>query len=248
MAITNEQRERQRRVLDLIGIPLWQRSVGDEQSHQDLSVQTNVDKKISARDLSQQGVADSSSNPAADIVLPSTLEAVYGLQVSRFAAKDAASSQTPSILIRFSDKPLDPHALLLLERMMAAIDVQPDSWEIHDAQSASTGIEPADSSMVELRHLCETKNPSSIILLIPQSTLSVVSESLLSACDSSHKGTSASDLVGYLPATRMSFCCLSDPEDLLHDGSLKRHAWDTLQALRQAIQQKQAFVSTQSAL
>lgn len=237
MAITDKQRAMQQQVLGLMGIPLWQRLATDPPLDTSTSASNPPDSLVC--EGSEQGSIDPVATASPDCtVIPTSLDALNEMRTAPIKEKDSATTSSPVILIRLSGNSLESPARVLLERMMGAIDVSPQNWEIHAARaSADTAANEAESA-IDVSTWCERKTPSAIVLLVPHQELQALSESLVRSCDQLEANSSGSSLAGFMPRTRISFCCLADPDDLLTDGTLKRHAWDTLQVLHHAIQKK----------
>ena len=126
-------------------------------------------------------------------------------------------------------EPLDVSGDTLLARMMLAIDIPKAGWV--PCLMGQKSLTLAD--------LLSQQSIGGIILLSPAEHINQLNAQLTGTCDSAIFSTSQSNestvLAGKLPQTRVSFCCLTDPQDLLKDGSLKRQAWDTLQAMQKSM-------------
>lgn len=262
METIDEQRKAQRRVLYLIGIPLWQRL---QSKSIEKPVSNSSEPVVTSSDTVAEIVANSSpknqEEPVEIIVgknssgeslddplietFPTTINAIYDLRVAPVATKNRATSTSPILLIRLSDKPCEPAAQLLLERMMSAIDRVAEDWEIHDLIKTAGDSDALGVPATDLKSLCAEKKPSAIVLLVPEARLQALSDTLIGCCDPIQASADNIGHVGHLPGTRISFCCLADPDDLLADGTRKRQAWNTLQGLHRATLLHNALTSDQ---
>ena len=133
------------------------------------------------------------------------------------------------LVVALRSEPLDVSGDTLLARMMLAIDIPKAGW---------VPCLMGEKSLT-LADLLSQQSIGGIILLSPAEHINQLNAQLTGTCDSAIFSTSQSNestvLAGKLPQTRVSFCCLTDPQDLLKDGSLKRQAWDTLQAMQKSM-------------
>ena len=133
------------------------------------------------------------------------------------------------LVVALRSESLDVSGDTLLARMMLAIDIPKAGW---------VPCLMGEKSLT-LADLLSQQSIGGIILLSPAEHINQLNAQLTGTCDSAIFSTSQSNestvLAGKLPQTRVSFCCLTDPQDLLKDGSLKRQAWDTLQAMQKSM-------------
>jgi len=202
-----QQQQNQRRALAHLGIPLWQR-------HEKETATTEAEKPPTTQANTESPV------------LPNNFEQLTSLSLV------PATAELPEgaiLVVALRSESLDVSGDTLLARMMLAIDVPKAGW---------VPCLMGEKSLT-LADLLSQQSIGGIILLSPAEHISQLNAQLTGTCDSAIFSTSQSNestvLAGKLPQTRVSFCCLTDPQDLLKDGSLKRQAWDTLQAMQKSM-------------
>lgn len=189
--------------------------------------------------------------PAAPAVTPplvveavaqaSRSEVLLQMQIEA-AAADAAIKRATAVIARASlpgkaATPLLADEYQLLRKMMESIDIQAGQWiavsEVNRANSA------ADSqAAASLAELLTSSSADVLLLLMPASELSHSADywADLEQNLAVPKGRQAQPLC----ATQMiavgertvAIAPLCDPQDLLHNGALKRDAWECLKAVR----------------
>ncbi len=159
-------------------------------------------------------------------VLPTNFEQLTNLPLSLATTQ---LHEGAILVVALRSEPLGESGDILLARMMLAIDIPQTSWVTCLMGEKSP----------TLADLLSQQSIGGIILLSPADQINQLNVQLTGVCDSTIFSTSQNNestvLAGKLPQTRVSFCCLTDPQDLLKDGSLKRQAWDTLQAMQKSM-------------
>ena len=229
-----QDREQIRLALHHMRIPLWRRHdqsyvetaapiSSGEASSAAVGTQTQVAGSV---EVAQAAQAAEVQTDAEQVKLPTNFQQLTSLSLvpATTTLPDAAI-----LVVALQPQPFDTSVNTLLARMMLAIDVPQNAWV-----PCLTG-----NTSVTLTDLLSQQAIRGVILLSPAQHVARLNALLTSDCDNAICSVTQNDestvLAGKLPQTRVSFCCLTDPRDLMTDGSLKRQAWDTLQAMQKSM-------------